>query len=823
MDHLEQAKTLYRKRHDHASVISPDDHVSLSMSITKMIRTCLIQQGGVASFKYLPFLQVIKRTVASNQFQGDRAAMAFSVLEKYLLLLVAQPWKREFWLLKTYGGYFCTKVKAHLDGPEEILELVGYAQEECSSDDNQLALDRPPDREVALNVAFDCQVAAVECQFIGEYYDKMRCVGLDLSDAMNVLLSGAHNNDPILGSPVVSLQGKNLHAGGTNNHFVNTKSDTLIKNGGRMMPPPPPPPQRILASGGMGVGVVSSGNMHQVTGVPPRPMVAHQDLRQAGPRPVLVPQGLRSYSDAADPSTLGLKVDLPEMRHQPGLVEAGARTQYIAAQPAGSRASYGSSVYAPSSGYGSASASVYSAPSSAYTASSGYNSGALSQPSAQGHYVYPPNTHIDHVDSPQMTVRGQPQRPPRHTPLPHQPPPNFPYIDEDESPSAPFPEATHEEHLRESLRNLQGAGPDKNRSKTVPMMTSSEVIRRPPQEEVPAVPYDDWRWFRKDQPNGPPPAYDAVVGSSHPSSTMIHRPSHLSADNMSRSNHVQPATAVTAMLNHGPMAGTMDMKRHVSPMDGRQPRGHSGDYPPLTVLGGHSAGTSPLPDSAHNRRAVSSSADCLLQDGVGRGVGVPQSHTVYYPPASQDAPFQRYSNTMTGPPFPQRQAPTFAQMTSGGRMADNPALLSRQAQNVAFNNLDKVSQAKQLNVARDGSGSSSEVIMRSKVRDMGHGGRANSLVSPHTAGHPPELNRQSSRSMDLGLVKWRCRTCTMENSSVEIICAACSKSRDAPDVNFPIAGESKVVCPSCTFENPAGHKACEICSSPLSQDVHTYV
>lgn len=100
MDHLEHAKKLYRKCHDHADVISADDLAMLSVSITKLIRTCLTQQGGVTSFKYSPFIHVIKKTVGSNRFQSDRAAMAFTTLEKYLLLLVAQPWKREFWLLK---------------------------------------------------------------------------------------------------------------------------------------------------------------------------------------------------------------------------------------------------------------------------------------------------------------------------------------------------------------------------------------------------------------------------------------------------------------------------------------------------------------------------------------------------------------------------------------------------------------------------------------------------------------------------------------------------------------------------------------------------
>lgn len=100
MEHLEQAQLLYRKRYDYQSVLSSEDQASLSNSIAKMIRTCFMQNGGTASFRYPVFISVIRTTVDKGRFDDDKTATAFQTLEKYLHLLLSQPWKREFWLLK---------------------------------------------------------------------------------------------------------------------------------------------------------------------------------------------------------------------------------------------------------------------------------------------------------------------------------------------------------------------------------------------------------------------------------------------------------------------------------------------------------------------------------------------------------------------------------------------------------------------------------------------------------------------------------------------------------------------------------------------------
>lgn len=183
--------------------------------------------------------------------------------------------------------------------------------------------------------------------------------------------------------------------------------------------------------------------------------------------------------------------------------------------------------------------SVLSAPSSAYTGSSGYSSSVPSQAPAHT-YTYPQEGRVrDQVDSPLPAQHGVNHRHSRQHPLPQQQQPaNFPFIDEDDpSASSPFPEGTHEEHLRESLRNLQGVHTEKNRSKTgqgvAPATSQMGGRQGVGGTEGVAVTYDDWQWFHKSQ--GPPPSYDTIAGTGgsrahQSSSSVILRPAHHAAD-----------------------------------------------------------------------------------------------------------------------------------------------------------------------------------------------------------------------------------------------------------------------------------------------------
>lgn len=100
-EQLQQALVLYRKSHDHKHVLSDQDQKALEHSIARLTQDSLKQQTGMASFTHpSAFADVIRRTVETGKFQGERAASAFSTLERYVLLLLGQPWKREFRTLK---------------------------------------------------------------------------------------------------------------------------------------------------------------------------------------------------------------------------------------------------------------------------------------------------------------------------------------------------------------------------------------------------------------------------------------------------------------------------------------------------------------------------------------------------------------------------------------------------------------------------------------------------------------------------------------------------------------------------------------------------
>lgn len=98
--------------------------------------------------------------------------------------------------------------------------------------------------------------------------------------------------------------------------------------------------------------------------------------------------------------------------------------------------------------------------------------------------------------------------PPKHSPLS----PAFPYADEDpvDSATASYPEGTQEEHMLESLRNMDvsGGGVSGAVEQVVGPKRSVPLVA----PDLVPVSYDDWAWFHRAQSSGPPP-YDTVAGT----------------------------------------------------------------------------------------------------------------------------------------------------------------------------------------------------------------------------------------------------------------------------------------------------------------------
>lgn len=261
---------------------------------------------------------------------------------------VSQSMSHFFVGVQTYGGFFCSKVKASLERPEDLLELVGFTRLDDPLDGHCLQLQEAPNTEVVLNVAFDCQVAAAECIYIGDYYEKMRIVGMTLKDAIKVVLAGGDELvHPTTGALPVKGGGGWIVGvgGGASSGYLRNG----VAGGGRSVVGGGGTTHTFMAVGGMGMGVVvdcsNSGTSttptmtHQVIAATALPMASVHSAP-----PTSVPHGATSaplpHMHATSQQAfdqMGLKVELPQ------------HSVYAAGRPpslsAGSRVSYGSSAY----------------------------------------------------------------------------------------------------------------------------------------------------------------------------------------------------------------------------------------------------------------------------------------------------------------------------------------------------------------------------------------------------------------------------------------------------------------------------------------------
>lgn len=396
-----------------------------------------------------------------------------------------------FIYLQLYGGYFCTRVKAHLENPERILSIVGYSLGKSESGGNYcLVLANPPDRELLLTVAFDCLVASAECRYIGERYDKMKCLNFSLFDIMNFLLFEDPSHPissssallspaapPPLTTPGVSAMPAPLHSAavvGRGSAFDASPKASVFST-----------PQTVTAAGGMGFGVVSTASR---TLPPP----TSGQVFVSAPRNVhTLPHPFRPGPSADAGRELALRADLVT-RTVSDVSGPPSRAPSIASSAMPSRmtgsAAFTSSPYGThSSGYGT-------------TSSVGSASGFVAD---MGTAAIPPTT----FPVPRAARQFLPL-PPKHSPLS----PAFPYADEDpvDSATASYPEGTQEEHMLESLRNMDvsGGGVSGAVEQVVGPKRSVPLVA----PDLVPVSYDDWAWFHRAQSSGPPP-YDTVAGT----------------------------------------------------------------------------------------------------------------------------------------------------------------------------------------------------------------------------------------------------------------------------------------------------------------------
>lgn len=129
----------------------------IKLLVIQFLYTCLPQER----FRYAEFQNLIIQSSAMEFFDPIKAAESFGNLEKYIILLCIMPWKLEFHQIKKYGGFYQTKIEAHLRNADTILKLIGFNEITAG-----LLTFTPGSNNMLPYIAFECLVAAEECRIL---------------------------------------------------------------------------------------------------------------------------------------------------------------------------------------------------------------------------------------------------------------------------------------------------------------------------------------------------------------------------------------------------------------------------------------------------------------------------------------------------------------------------------------------------------------------------------------------------------------------------------------------------------------------------------
>ncbi|KAH9507719.1 hypothetical protein Btru_053533 [Bulinus truncatus] len=200
-------RILYVKRHHYQASLTDSDKERLETHIRKFITISLKETSShEALYANGMLLRMLKSAIKLHSIDNDDVmpvAKAFESLEKYFLLLVEQPWKSEFKRIKTYGGFYRTKIKSVLPECDKIFQLAGYIY---FKENSVMTFDGPLNEEKLLLLAFDCKISNTLCIMICDLYTKGKCVGMSLDDAVSTFLQTEKINSVFNSKPIMHFE-----------------------------------------------------------------------------------------------------------------------------------------------------------------------------------------------------------------------------------------------------------------------------------------------------------------------------------------------------------------------------------------------------------------------------------------------------------------------------------------------------------------------------------------------------------------------------------------------------------------------------------------
>lgn len=157
--------------HLHVSYLEADESPHKIEQRTKLenfIRKylCLVAHGR--KFIFRETAEILRCSVEmKSNFSAYRASTAWNAIARYAANLVAQPWRKEFRIIKTFSGFYMHDIEENLVGADRLLDCMGYKRVDHSS----LVLEQPIDVDAVISVSRDAIVAFVECQMMKEIWE----------------------------------------------------------------------------------------------------------------------------------------------------------------------------------------------------------------------------------------------------------------------------------------------------------------------------------------------------------------------------------------------------------------------------------------------------------------------------------------------------------------------------------------------------------------------------------------------------------------------------------------------------------------------------
>ncbi|CAH0590413.1 unnamed protein product [Chrysodeixis includens] len=178
----ERLPTLWRRIEDaHYSYLETDDSPE-KLQQKKKLEDYIIEYLSLVphecKFGLTETGKVFQRTVNElPEFSAYRAGLGWAALARYAANLLAQPWRKEYRVIRLYCGYYKHEVEANMVGAEILLQAMGYKPAGAG----KMELDAPICPDMVAAVSRDALIAQCECQIMSHMWEAAWSRGVRVS------------------------------------------------------------------------------------------------------------------------------------------------------------------------------------------------------------------------------------------------------------------------------------------------------------------------------------------------------------------------------------------------------------------------------------------------------------------------------------------------------------------------------------------------------------------------------------------------------------------------------------------------------------------